>query len=135
MEWHKKYETGNEEVDNEHKEIFALVKKVINAAFDSQEEKIETTIDFLADYTIRHFAHEERIMEESNYPDTDIHKKQHQDFVKDVVALKERVMVESDSRKSSIEVNNVIVDWLTAHVLGSDKVMAEYYRKWSRKNK
>ena len=131
MLWHTKYETGNEQVDNEHKEIFKLAQKVIDAAFENKEEEIETTVNFLANYTVSHFKHEEQLMKESAYPEKDIHKKQHSDFVQDVTALIERVVNEPDSKKNSVDINNVIVNWLTEHVLGSDKLMATHYREWS----
>lgn len=131
MVWHKKYETGNEQVDNEHKEIFMLVQKVIDAAFDDNDSKIEETLDFLANYTVSHFRHEEAIMDESSYPEAPLHKKQHSDFVNEVVALSERVKNETDGRKNSLDISNVLVDWLINHVLGSDKIMASHYRQWA----
>ena len=130
MVWNKSYETGNVEVDNEHKQLFALVQKVIDAAFTNREEKIETTMNFLADYTIKHFAHEERLMDESSYPESDMHKTQHKNFLTAFVALKERITGETDTLKSSLDINKVIVDWLTEHVLGSDRLLANHYRKW-----
>ncbi|MCL2398382.1 MAG: hemerythrin family protein [Defluviitaleaceae bacterium] len=131
MIWHKNYETGNIQVDNEHKEIFKMVQSVMEATFDSEESKIESTIDFLANYTVNHFKHEERLMEESNYPSMPVHKKQHDDFVIEVLDLRERVKSESSSDKNSLEIKKVIVNWLVDHVLGSDKIMADHYRKWS----
>jgi len=133
MLWQEKYETGNKQVDNEHKEIFNLVQKVIDAAFENRGEKIETIIDFLANYTIKHFKHEERLMLESNYPNLHVHKKQHSDFLDEVVKLKDKVALEKDSAANNVAINKVIVNWLTSHVLGSDMVMAEYYRKWAEK--
>ena len=131
MIWNAKYETGNTQVDDEHKEIFKLVGDVMDANLTSHETKIESTMDFLANYTVNHFKHEENLMEESNYPDMPIHKKQHDDFVIEVLALRERVKNESDSSKSNSDIKKVVINWLTDHVLGSDKVMADYYRKWS----
>ena len=131
MIWHKNYETGNIQVDDEHKEIFKLVQNVVDAAVDSGEEKVKTTIDFLANYTVNHFKNEETLMEESSYPDMPVHKKQHDDFVVEVLALREKVINGSDSSISDVDIKKVIVNWLTDHVLGSDKVMADYYRKWS----
>jgi len=132
MIWNKNYETGNTEVDNEHKEIFSLVQKVIDATFNSCEEKIETVVDFLATYTIKHFEHEEHLMNESNYPDIDIHKKQHSDFVGEVAKLKEEIAQATGSLSFSLTVNKVIVNWLTSHILDSDMKMAAYYRDWAK---
>ena len=134
MIWSKNYETGNGLVDSEHQQIFKLVQKVIDATLDSGDS-IEATIDFLANYTATHFKHEEELMIESSYPDMPIHKKQHDDFVVEVMALRERVLQENDNTKNNIDIKKVIVNWLTDHVLGSDKVMAAFYRNWSTQNK
>ena len=133
MIWNEKYETGNTQVDNEHKEIFKLAQNVIEASFDSEEVQIEVALGFLASYTITHFKNEERLMMESDYPDMAVHKKQHDDFIIEVTALIERVKKESDTSKNNSDAKKVIVNWLTDHVLGSDKVMADHYRKWSSK--
>jgi len=129
--WNSKYETGNKQVDSEHQEIFKRVQSVLDAAASNEDIKIEDTIDFLAGYTVDHFQHEERLMEESGYPETDLHKKQHEDFVQEVLALRERVKNEADQEKNSQDVMIVIVNWLIDHVLNSDCMMANHYRKWA----
>ncbi|MCL2616382.1 MAG: bacteriohemerythrin [Defluviitaleaceae bacterium] len=134
MLWNKKYETGNQQVDDEHKEIFNLVQKVLNATFESRGEKVGTIIDFLANYTIQHFEHEELLMDESDYPDTRAHKKQHSDFLEEVGKLKKKVEKEMDSAVINITINKTVVGWLTNHVLGSDISMAAHYRKWAEKH-
>jgi len=134
MIWNKKYETGNAQVDDEHKQIFILVQDVLDATYDSEDATIESTMDFLAGYTVDHFKHEESLMAESNYPDMAVHKKQHDDFVAEVLALRNRLVNESDKAKGNSDVTKVVVNWLTDHVLGSDKFMANYYRNWSNSN-
>ena len=130
MLWNEKYETGNEQVDTEHKEIFALIQKVIDSTTSGEESAFEDTFDFLAGYTVNHFKHEERLMEESSYPHMAVHKKQHDDFVVEVLALRERVLKEADQEKNGAELKKTVVNWVTDHVLGSDKVMASHYRSW-----
>ena len=131
MVWSEKYETGNEQVDNDHKEIFRLVQDVIDATFDNREQQIEITMDFLANYTLKHFQTEEALMEECGYPDITVHKKQHSDFVARFLELKDKIKDETDSLTSSLAVNNVIVNWLIDHVLDSDTIMAEFYKNWN----
>jgi len=128
MQWHKSYETGNKVVDNDHKEIFDMVNKLINISFQNQRENYTSTIDYLSKYVLRHFANEEGIMDESDYPRSEEHKRQHSDFVKVVTQLRERL----DANESDIglEINQTIVDWLSDHVLGSDKALADHYRAW-----
>jgi hemerythrin len=123
MIWSEIYETGNAQVDNEHKEIFKLVQNVMDASV-SGGAKVKETMDFLAEYTVTHFKNEETLMEASGYPDMEIHKKQHAAFVAEVLALHARCN-ELEIR----DIKNVIVNWLTDHVLGSDKIMADYCRR------
>ena len=130
MVWTKSYETGNSIVDKEHKEIFALVSKVLDNAFANRKEKINASIDFLTKYVFEHFSNEERLMNESDYPETEEHKKQHSDFTQSIGKLKEKIKIEGDTMEIGIEVNETIVDWLIEHVLGSDKKLANYYKQW-----
>ena len=131
MLWNSNYEVGNAQVDSEHKEIFGMVDKLLADDFSGRPDKIKTTVDFLAGYVVRHFDHEESLMSESEYPDTGAHMKQHRDFIATVGDLVARIEGNLDSIDLSLEVNKVIVDWLAEHVMGSDKVMINYYRKWS----
>ena len=130
MVWQPKYETGNGLVDSQHKEIFRLVESVLESSYTSAAN-IKDAIDFLANYTITHFKHEESLMDESAYPLAHIHKRQHADFVADVVALMKMVDGENDDKINRTTIENVIINWLIDHVLGSDKILAAHYREWA----
>ena len=132
MVWSVKYETGNDLVDNDHKEIFKLVKNVLNETFTNRKEKVDTAISFLVEYTLRHFNNEERLMAESDYPKAAEHKLQHSQFADSVVALHEKIRTEGDTMDMSIAINKTIVDWLVEHVMGSDMMLAAHYKKWKR---
>ncbi|MCL2199183.1 MAG: hemerythrin family protein [Defluviitaleaceae bacterium] len=131
MKWHSSYETGNTTVDNDHKEIFSLVDSLINSSFENQRESVTKAIDYLAGYVVRHFGNEERLMEESNYPRMEEHKKQHSDFVGVALGLREKYVSQPENASDiGLEINKTIVDWLSEHVLGSDKALADHYKKW-----
>ena len=133
IQWSKEYETGHEIVDREHKDIFALVQMVFDISPTSRKEKIDEAISFLAEYTVRHFQHEEGLMTLSNYPDTKSHIQQHNDFIKSVTALQERVRDEGNTMRVHLDVNQTVVDWLVTHVLDSDKIFADHYKAWKKK--
>jgi len=132
MVWSSKYLTGNKIVDDDHQEIFRLVKDVIDQKYKERKEKVTAVIAFLVEYTVRHFNSEERLMAESDYPKTDEHKKQHADFVAVVSELQGKIEQDPESLDISLEVNNTIVAWLVHHVIGSDKDLADHYRTWSK---
>ena len=70
-------------------------------------------------------------MEESGYRRMPEHVKQHRDFVKTVEAFVAKIEGDLDNINLSMQVNEVIVDWLAEHVMISDKAMIDHYRKWS----
>ena len=131
MLWSSDYETGNANVDEQHTELFSLVQQVLDAdAFTDTKENVETVIGFLSNYAVRHFATEETLMLESNYPDYEKHKALHDDFVKDVVAFVGRLKNEGDTVSIKDTMNDFVVVWLKEHIMGHDKAMAKHYKKW-----
>jgi len=132
MKWNNSYATGNVLVDSEHKEIFVLVQKVLDATFTSRKEKIDTAINFLVNYTLKHFGHEERMMQESAYPQMSQHKTQHKNFAESVTAMKQKIEKLGDTLQVSNEINSTVVDWLVEHVMGSDMHLAAHYKEWQK---
>ena len=139
--WNDSYATGNELVDDDHKSIFMLVESVLLSAYMDRKEKIETAIEFLASYVVRHFANEERLMEASGYPDIDAHKKEHADFLEAATQLQETFATDgfifgekNDTHDLHISmiINKTVVGWLEKHVMGSDQLMAQHYREWNK---
>jgi len=83
------------------------------------KEVIGKILDELINYTGYHFKTEEDLFDKYGYPDKNTHKRQHGDFVDQVVKLKE----DYDSGKSvlSIDLMNFLKDWLLKHIAGTDK--------------
>lgn len=130
MLWSTEYETGNEAVDEQHKELFNLVQQVIDVDALDTKENIETVIGFLANYAVSHFAMEEALMMESKYPEYQQHKAIHDEFVQKVVDFINRFKNEGESVSVNDTINNFVTVWLQEHIMGSDKAMAKHYKEW-----
>ena len=140
--WNSSYETGHALVDSDHKEIFGLVEGVLTSSTIDRKEKVQTSLQFLAKYVVRHFSNEEKLMSECSYPEADAHKKEHEAFKATAGELIERfgndgyILGENTNENSlhlSMEINKTVVGWLSKHIMGSDKKLATYYRNWSDK--
>ena len=137
--WNESFITGNDVVDNDHREICLLVEDVLASSELSREDKVGTAIDFLAYYVVHHFANEEKLMDECDYPDSEEHKKEHSDFLKTATEIKNRFdnngyslgELTDNNLNLSMEINKIVVAWLSKHIMGSDKKLAIYYREWS----
>jgi hemerythrin len=127
VEWDDRYLVGIPLVDDQHKELIRLTNDLYlsclqgdEAARASFKEAIRATVE----YVKFHFGAEEQILKNVNYPEFATHKKQHEEFVKQVL---EEVKNFEEGKKF---VPNMFVrflrDWTLTHIAVSDKQYAEY---------
>jgi len=138
FEWKDEYDIGVEKIDEAHRQLFAVVNRIINNFMDMDFEKNRMTcieaIKYLKNYTIKHFAEEEEYQLSINYSGYEIHKKLH-DNMRDVVihALEKEVTSQSYSRDSLEHFVGVCAGWLVAHVLIEDQaITGKTKSKWTR---
>ncbi len=126
----KSLETGNSLIDDQHRELIDRVNKLSESCDTSTEKNVAVqTLDFLMDYTEFHFRAEEKLQEESGYPQLQAHKAQHAQFEKAVDELRQMLEEEEGPTDAFVAaVNRNIVEWLLNHIQVCDKKVAEYIR-------
>ena len=123
--WKETYSLNVEEVDNQHKKLVELINDLHGAMISGKaKESLGKILSALIDYTLYHFATEEKFFDQYEYPDSNSHKKQHQDLVQQVAALQQKF--EAGEKVLTIDVMNFLRDWLNDHILGSDKKFGPY---------
>ena len=127
MEWDPELACGVELVDNEHKELFKMVDDLLEEG--RTPESSEKALGFLSEYVVNHFAHEEALMEECNYPNTEEHKAEHERFVRALGELKRKYENSGGSNKVIIEINQTAIGWLFNHIKVVDQRFSTYYRE------
>jgi hemerythrin len=116
--WTPDLNTGIDVIDKQHKRIVDYINQLHDASISGQQhEAIGEVIDELVDYTLSHFAFEESMQEEANYPFYKAHKKVHDLFVKRVSSYQERFKQGDDV---SEDLNNMLVTWLFNHIKRDD---------------
>ncbi len=110
-----------------------LVKMIVdmNEAMDESEVTrlavLTKTIEDAIEYVDVHFHTEELFMEKIGFPELPGHKKQHEKLVEQVKARKEEF-----DKGNQHKAMNLVIDlkeWLTAHILISDKKYVETYNQ------
>ncbi|MCL2478987.1 MAG: bacteriohemerythrin [Treponema sp.] len=128
-QWDSTLETGYEKVDNQHKQLIAYLNALIEASHSGKGDKaVMDTMDFLTGYTIKHFADEEKLQVQYNYPDYLNHKRIHDEFKITVKGLVERVKKEGPSVEIMNEVTESLGSWLINHIKGDDFRMAAFIK-------
>lgn len=127
MPWNTSYELGLPSVDEQHKELIRQVDILLDP---SKADRAKATLDFLAQYVVKHFAHEESLQMRSKYPKAAEHKKLHQDLIATYKEL--RGDLDRNPGKESVHVmkiSRILLQWLVDHIKGADKEFAQYYKQ------
>lgn len=125
--WKDEFNTGNLQVDEEHKMLFGLVN-TLQDAIDQQASAstLEGILHELANHTVQHFQTEETLMQHHRYPGFDRHKRRHDDLTTKVVKLIQRF----EARDTSVlaDLPQFLTDWLGHHIKGEDQKMIDFFR-------
>jgi hemerythrin len=127
--WDESFATGNETIDSQHKMLFDAINKLI-AAMRKKEAgtELKKAIDFLSDYTVKHFFEEEQIQKQAGYPDHPNHHKLHEDFKMVVKELSHKLILNGASESLIADVQKKIGNWLVAHIKGQDIKLGMYLK-------
>jgi hemerythrin len=126
VEWSDVLSVGIEEIDVQHQVLVGLVNEMHEAIrLRHANEVVHGILNKLAEYTRIHFAVEESLMRILDYPDYEGHKAQHEELIRSVIDLQEKV----NNGKASVgfELMHFLKVWLTKHIIESDKEYGSYF--------
>ncbi len=131
MVWKEQYAIGIETVDRQHKELFARVGDFLAAVrsatpWEEKLSKVKETIGFMQNYVVEHFNDEEAYQREIGYPDSERHRKIHEDFTVYVTECAQRFESEGYTKQGVQQFAGKLLAWLVNHVVAEDLKMAKY---------
>lgn len=126
--WELKYSVGIQSIDNQHKEIFKLFNRLLQALKQEQASSVTTQIILeLEQYAVMHFQKEEFFFQRFAFSGTADHIKEHQLFIQKVTSLK------SDLKTGKIaltfELLNFLKEWIEHHIMVVDKEYTECFQQ------
>lgn len=124
FEWKDSYSVKVTALDNQHKKLFATAEELHNAMLAGHgKDKASEVLGRLIDYTVNHFAAEEKLMEQHNYPSLVTHRAEHKALTDKVLAFKK----ECDAGKVAVPtVMTFLVDWLKHHIRNVDQKYSDF---------
>jgi hemerythrin len=127
--WDNSLATGNELIDSQHKQLFVAINELVETCNAGKGVgEIKKSIDFLNDYTIKHFFEEERIQQKYKFPDYTAHKQYHEAFKATVRDLSHRLILKGATEDLVKEVNESVGAWLVNHIKIQDFKLVKYIR-------
>lgn len=129
IKWTPDLSVGVDHIDEQHKIWFEKANGLFEAGKERRaQDYINTMIDFLDEYTKKHFKDEEIYMEEIGYPELAAQKRAHASFIQDLAKLKKDFNESGGNITVIINANKMVLNWLTNHIKSMDKKIGEYVK-------
>jgi len=120
VEWNDSYSVQNPTLDQQHRQLFELLNTLHDAMSQGKGKAILPEVfENLIQYTHTHFAFEEALMEQCDYPDLAAHQRKHVKLIEQIIALQQRFA--NGDFGSSIQTRDFLKSWLTDHIKSSDQ--------------
>jgi hemerythrin len=125
------YKLGIDEIDKQHEELLErmdLLRDYVRRG--RSKDAIADTLKFLTTYAEEHFATEMKYMNRYSYPERHQHKAEHEVFLSDLAAFKERLATLQAQGEITtflgLDIARKLNAWFTNHIATVDKAMGEY---------
>lgn len=123
--WEKKFATGNEKLDQEHREFAQMVNRLHQAFEEGTEHaSVQATAADLHRHLMTHLEEEEELMRRSGYPGLDSHVREHKRFAERLDALKTEVAYKY--RTAPVHAIRFMAEWWIDHIRTADKEFGAY---------
>ena len=130
IEWTPNLTVGVNSIDDQHKKLFDMANQLFEAGKNNKtKEFISEMLNFLEDYTKKHFKDEEAYMLSINYPALADQKKLHADFIVALDRLKKEYQESGGNIIVILNANQMVVDWLLKHISIEDKKIGVFAGK------
>ena len=127
VSWDEAFSFGVPVIDDEHKRLMELTNDLYRQLKSGQEgEILAETFRRLRSYTAEHFDEENAYMLRTAYPDTEEHKRHHDQFIRRLDSLFERYA--SGDKSAGMDLMALMGSWWRRHIAGDDTELANFIR-------
>jgi len=124
IEWNDSFVLNIELIDNQHKQLIALINKFSKAVGNNDLHQVSKLLNELRRYAFFHFSTEEEYLEKINFKEIDKHVEEHSIFIADL--LKTIARINSGKPVKLEKIIEYLESWLFNHILVEDKKFARF---------
>jgi len=119
--WQPEWFTHISIIDHQHLEWLGHLDNLLEAEKLQNKVASSLLLDLFINFGKKHFETEEKYMREAEYPGYERHRAIHFEIMKRLVALR-------TSDNLTVDLLQVVLDWLSVHMKGEDTEMAAFLR-------
>jgi len=126
IEWADKFRAGVEKFDSQHKELIELINELqrkISVGSDNKE--LGKVITEIYEHKKSHFADEERLMLDYNYPEFEQHAGEHAEMLDKLLKYKQDLV--AGDKMVTVELTGLMSDWLINHIAEKDSRYGRFF--------
>jgi hemerythrin len=129
-QWDSRLETGIEEIDEQHKELFNRIDELELAIYKGKATaELVKLMEYLDSYIIEHFELEEKLMLDNTYPDFAAHARQHAEFRGVCMIMLNNFKNRGADSYLAIDIDKQLRKWWENHILRMDMAYLPYVKK------
>lgn len=125
MEWTDALATGHSAIDDQHRELLRCLNELETATAEQRTLLAVYSITRLKHYVSDHFATEEAIMVECDFPKLQEHIREHENFRSKMLELQSKSIV----LDVSTDMVEFLRNWMVGHIRSSDREYIPYLKK------
>jgi hemerythrin len=127
IEWETRHAIGIRLIDEQHQKLIDITNQLFEGCLLGNEtaaRHFKIAIRKAVDYARHHFVTEEILMETIKYPGIEQHKREHAEFIKEIL----RRIRDFEEKKPFVPNSYVryLRDWFMTHIVFHDKKYMEY---------
>jgi len=127
MPWSPTLSIGVAQIDAQHKTLVEQADKLFEASKNNQgKERVGELLNFLDDYTKKHFSDEEKYMLSIGYPGYNEQKTAHTEFIRQLAKLRTDYTASGGNLLVILNANQLVVQWLTQHISNMDRKIGQF---------
>jgi hemerythrin len=133
LKWDPDMETGNSDIDNDHRYVFCLISTIEAATKCHVHPNVLAKLaELVILYTSVHFSREQQLQRKVGFEESEEHKELHKNFVERIQSMK-TTLSQIDQGDESYKIcinkfNELVRDWWNHHITEEDMKMKDYFK-------
>jgi hemerythrin len=130
FKWDRKLETGIEEIDRQHEELFRRIDQLDLSIYEGRSKtEMVMILEYLGTYVKEHFSAEELLLRSIGFPGISAHLQEHREFAELYDKIKNEYRAKGADSYLALDVDRAIRKWWEKHILKSDMAFVPYVTK------
>lgn len=127
--WDEKLAIGISSIDRQHKSIFDKAEEILSLDQKTSKDDVMAIFSFLVKYSVNHFAEEEDLMINTNYPNFPKHREEHTYFMNELFKINGSIKDKGINEKNMDLLKLLIIEWLANHITENDRQFVEFFKE------